>query len=118
MRRRKIFTLLGGAAMWPIAVRAQQPAMPVIGFLHPASPSAYRPTWPSVRNGGAGLRDGQNLAIDYRWADIRRLGAGAGRRARRPKVSAGGDRIPRCSRPAATGTIPIVMIVINSIRWG
>jgi len=71
MRRREFITLISGAAAWPFAARAQQPAMPVIGFLHPSSPSAETYRLRAFRQGlkDAGFIDGENATIEFRWAD-------------------------------------------------
>ena len=70
MRRRTFITLLGGAGAWPLSVRAQQPRMPVVGFMHFASPSVYGPRTAAFREtlSAAGYVEGKNVIIDFRPA--------------------------------------------------
>ncbi|MFZ1193019.1 MAG: ABC transporter substrate-binding protein, partial [Pseudolabrys sp.] len=71
MKRRDFITLLGGAAaVWPIALRAQQPTMPVVGFIHPLSPENVPHFVPAFHRGleEAGFVEDQNVAVEYRWA--------------------------------------------------
>jgi putative tryptophan/tyrosine transport system substrate-binding protein len=112
MRRREFIALFGGAAAWPVTARAQQAAMPVIGFLNGQSAATYKYLVAAFQNGlnENGFVEGQNVTIEYKWADghverLPELAADMVQRQPTLLVAAGGAH---AAAIAATKTIPIV----------
>ena len=116
MQRRELIAALGGAVAWPLAAHAQQPPLPVVGFLHSSSPENSGNRVPALRQGlkEMGFIENENVAIEYRWADnqIDRLPTLAAELVRRRVAVIVAPSVTTVlAAKAATSTIPIIFLV-------
>jgi putative ABC transport system substrate-binding protein len=124
LRRREFITLLGGAAAWPLAARAQQTAIPVIGFLEIRSPETIVERLRAFRQGlrETGYVEGENITIDYRWAEqLEQLPELVGQLVRRQAavITTAGGFAPALAAKGATSTIPIVFgVAEDPVKFG
>jgi ABC-type uncharacterized transport system substrate-binding protein len=125
IKRRAFISLLGGAAAWPLGARAQQPAMPVIGFLHPASPDTYANRLRGFHRGlkETGYVDGENVTMVYRWAEnqidrLPTLAADLVRRRAAVIVTSPGTAPALAAKAAITTTSIVFLVSEDPVKLG
>ena len=122
MKRREFISLVGGAAAWPLVARAQQPAMPVIGFLSSRSPGESADLVGAFRKGlrQMGFVEGQSTVIAFRWAEghYERLATLASANLNVAVLFAAGGSPSALAAKAATSTIPIVFLASDPVILG